>query len=69
MGRRRARVRKCGITNRWEVTHTRGWTIQEFIKTKRFDTWADAYAYADRWTRGPDRRQSDYTLAPSGDAS
>lgn len=68
MARRRARVRKCGITGRWEVTHTRGWTIREFITTKRFDTWADAYAYADRWTRGNERRQSDYTLARGGDA-
>lgn len=52
---RRARVRKCGITGRWEVTHTRGWTIREFITTRRFDTWSDAYTYADRWTHGTDR--------------
>ena len=46
----------------------KGWTIREFIKTKRFDTWADAYTYADRWTRGPSRSQSDYTLARGGEA-
>lgn len=68
MGIRRARVRKCGITDRWEVTHMKGCTIREFIKTKRFDTWADAYTYADRWTRGPSRSQSDYTLARGGEA-
>lgn len=67
MSRRRARVRKCGITDRWEVTHTKGWTILEFITTKRFDSWADAYDYADRWTRGTDRRQSNYILALGGD--
>ena len=65
---RRARVRRSRVTGRWEVTH-KGGTLWDFITEKRFDTWADAYAYADRWTRGPDRRQSDYTLARGGDAS
>lgn len=59
---RRARVRKCGITNRWEVT-LRGGSIWDFIRTIRFDTWRDAYTYADRWARGEPKHQSDYALA------
>lgn len=65
---RRARVRKCGITDRWEVTHTKGWTIREFITTKRFDSWTEAYSYAYRWTH-QGCNQSDYTLARGGGAS
>ena len=45
---------------------TRGWTLCEFITTKRFNTWLDAYTYADRWTR-QGGTQSDYTLARGGD--
>ena len=63
---RRARVRKSRVTGRWEVTH-KGGTLWDFITEKRFDTWADAYAYADKWVH-QGRTQSDYTLARGGEA-
>lgn len=67
MAGRRAHIHKSTTTGHWNVTH-HGGTYWESVCTKRFNTWRDAYDYACWWTTGPDRRQSDYTLARGGDA-
>lgn len=67
---RRATVRRT-VSGRWQVTR---WDVSNegdagicwrFLGmfAPKFGTWREAYDYADRWTRGPDRHQCDYGLA------
>lgn len=61
--RRTARIRKIRTSSCWQVQRRDADLIWPLPLTVWFSTWRQAMDYADRWTHGGERRQSDYTLA------